>query len=65
MPRIARVNKDECISCGVCVDTVPTVFRFDDENKAEVYDPSGADESEIQGAMDQCPVTCIVWEDEG
>ena len=41
MKRVARVNKGECISCGVCVDTVPAVFRFDAENLAEVYDPNG------------------------
>ncbi len=65
MPRVARVNKGECISCGVCIDTVPSVFRFDADNKAEVYDPAGAEESEIQGAVDLCPVACIYWEEEG
>jgi len=39
MSKVPRVNKGECISCGVCVDTVPAVFRFDGENRAEVYDP--------------------------
>ena len=64
MGKVARVNKGECISCGVCVDTVPAVFRFDAENFAEVYDPEGADEAAIQEAMDLCPVACIYW-DEG
>ena len=40
MKRVPRVNKGECISCGVCVDTAPAVFRFDEENLAEVYDLS-------------------------
>ena len=39
MKQVPRVNKGECISCGVCVDTCPAVFRFDEENRAEVYDP--------------------------
>lgn len=41
MARIPYVLKEECISCGVCVDTVPTVFRFDDDMKAEAFDPAG------------------------
>ena len=63
MNRIAYVVKEECISCGVCVDTVPTVFRFDDDMKAEVFDPEGDTEASIQEAMDLCPVTCIHWKE--
>ena len=44
--------KEMCISCGVCVDTVPAVFRFDADNRAEAYDPKGADEAAIQEAID-------------
>jgi len=48
----------------VCVDTVPGVFRFDEENRAEVYDPNGAGAAAIQEAIDLCPVTCIYWDEE-
>ena len=65
MGKVARVNKGICISCGVCVDLVPAVFRFDADNLAEVYDPKGADEAAIQAAIDLCPVTCIYWDEEG
>ena len=65
MGKVARVNKGECISCGVCVDTVPTVFRFDEEDRAEVYDPYGAEAAAIQEAIDLCPVSCIFWDEEG
>ena len=64
MKRVPRVNKEECISCGVCVDTVPAVFRFDADNLAEVHDPEGADAAAIQEAIDLCPVTCIRWVEE-
>lgn len=64
MKRVPYVNKEECISCGVCVDTVPAVFRFDADNLAEVYDPEGADAAAIQEAIDLCPVTCIRWVEE-
>ena len=65
MSKVARVNKDVCIACGVCIDMLPAVFRFDADNLAEVYDPDGADEAAIQEAMDLCPVSCIVWDEEG
>ena len=63
MAKIPYVDKEVCISCGVCIDTVPTVFRFDDENTAEVFDPVGDTEEAIQGAMDLCPVSCIHWKE--
>ena len=64
MKKVVRVNKEVCISCGVCIDTVPAVFRFDEGNFAEVYDPNGADEAAIKEAIDLCPVACIYWEEE-
>ena len=63
MAKVPYVEKEECTSCNVCVDQVPGVFRMDDDNKAEVFDPSGADESEIQEAIDICPAACIHWRD--
>jgi ferredoxin len=64
MGKVAKVNKGECISCGVCTDTLPEVFRFDADNLAEVYDPNGAAAEKIQEAMDLCPVTSIYWDEE-
>lgn len=63
MAKVPYVDKDECTSCNVCVDMVATVFQMDEENKAEVYDPNGASESEIQDAIDACPVLCIHWKE--
>jgi predicted GIY-YIG superfamily endonuclease/ferredoxin len=65
MARVPVVVKEECISCGACVDACPGVFRLDEENRAEAYDPQGAGEAAIQEAMDLCPVTCIHWEEKG
>lgn len=62
MTKAPWVEKEVCISCGICVTSVPDVFRFDDENKAECYDPNGATEEKIQSdAIDACPVSCISW----
>jgi ferredoxin len=63
MARVPYVDKDECTCCNVCVDMVSSVFQTDEENKAEVYDPNGASEAEIQDAMDACPVLCIHWKE--
>jgi ferredoxin len=62
MARKVEVNEDECISCGLCVANLPAVFRFDDDGKAECFDPEGAPEEDIQAnAIDICPVSCIHW----
>lgn len=62
MAREPFVDQDLCISCGLCIDNLPSVFRFGDSGKAECYDPTGASEEEIQNeAIDICPVSCICW----
>jgi len=63
MAKVPYVDKEECTCCNVCVDTVPGVFQMDDDNKAEVFDPNGASESEIQEAIDICPAACIHWKE--
>lgn len=64
MAKAPWVDQDECISCGLCVDNVPSVFRFAENEKAECYDPQGAAEDVIQSnAIDICPVTCIHWKE--
>jgi ferredoxin len=62
MPGKPVIDQDVCISCRLCVETVPEVFRMNDADLAEVYDPHGAPESKIQEAVDGCPVNCISWE---
>jgi ferredoxin len=62
MAREVWVDEEECISCGLCIDNVPEVFRFADSGKAECFDPAGASEETIQSeAIDACPVQCIHW----
>jgi ferredoxin len=62
MSRNLFVDQDVCISCNLCADTVPDVFRMNDQGVAEVFDPRGASEDLIQEAIDACPVACIHWE---
>lgn len=62
MARDLWVDEDECISCELCINNLPAVFRFAASGKAECYDPDGASEEEIQtDAIDACPVSCIHW----
>lgn len=56
-----QVDQSICMSCELCVKMVPGVFRMDEDGLAEVYDPDGALEGEIQDAIDYCPVKCISW----
>jgi ferredoxin len=62
MPRKLFVDQDVCISCRLCVETVPEVFRMNNDDLAEVYDPLGVTEDKIQEAIDGCPVNCIHWD---
>jgi len=62
MAREAYVDKAVCISCEMCVNMVPNVFRMGDDGFAEVYDANGASEKDIQDAIDSCPVNCIHWQ---
>lgn len=63
MAKVPYVVQEECTECGVCTNTLPAVFQFDEFNKAEVHDPNGASEAEIQEVMDLCPVACIHWKE--
>ena len=62
MARKPYVDQEVCISCQLCVNSVPEVFRMNDDNLAEVHEPYGASEERIQEAIDACPVSCIHWE---
>ena len=62
MARKPYVDKEECTQCELCVNDLPDVFQMDDEGFAEVHDPEGAGEDEIQEVMDNCPAACIHWE---
>ena len=54
-----QVDQDTCIGCGTCVSLCPKVFKIGDTGKAEVSDPAGDSEENIQMAIDSCPVAAI------
>lgn len=58
------VDRDLCIGAAPCVTVAPGVFQLDDENKAYVVDPKGADDETILLAAQACPVQAIILHDE-
>lgn len=57
----AKIDRDGCISCGLCPETCPEVFRMADDGKAEVYveEVPKDKEGEAEEAADGCPVSVI------
>jgi ferredoxin len=53
------VDRGVCIGSGDCVDTAPDVFQLDDEDKAVVVDPDGAQLDDVLTAAGNCPVSAI------
>ncbi|MGE5560388.1 MAG: ferredoxin [Chloroflexota bacterium] len=63
----ARVEKDKCIACGLCVSTCSAVFEFDDDGLAKAKE--GAIDNtlaaDVQAAADGCPTSAIEVDPEG
>lgn len=57
----ATVDKNGCISCGLCTETCPAVFRIGDDGTAEAYVDEIPKEEEVGAleARDNCPVSVI------
>ena len=56
----AIVDTSNCISCGLCINICPEVFRFDADGLAEAYGDITAELQErAEQARDDCPVQVI------
>ena len=55
------VDQDLCISCGLCIDTCPSVFDWNDDGKAHaIVDVVPADaEDDAREALESCPSEAI------
>lgn len=57
------VDKELCISCGNCIEICPEVFKFDDDEKADVIDPKGCgSKCDCDEAAASCPTNAITVE---
>jgi len=60
----AKIDREGCISCGLCPETCPEVFRMADDGYAEVYVdtvPESAEDAAVD-AQENCPVSVITVE---
>ncbi len=52
---------DSCIGCGTCTHLCPKSFEMDEMGKAHGLDNFKNSESEIETAIQACPVNAISW----
>jgi ferredoxin len=55
------VELSDCISCGVCVEVSPEVFRLSDAGYIEVAELETYPTDEVNDAIKYCPTDCISW----
>lgn len=57
----ATIDREGCISCGLCAEVCPKVFRMGKDGPAEVYvDPVPDSEQKAAiEAQESCPVSVI------
>ncbi len=53
---------DGCISCGLCSDLSPEVFRLEDIAVVKEDADFNANESQIKEAAESCPTEVIKYE---
>ncbi len=56
---IVKVDKDKCISCGLCVSICPDAFDLGKDGKAYVKNQKGCEKCDCKEAASSCPVQAI------
>ena len=58
-----KIDSDLCKSCGLCVDSVPDIFKMGDDVAEVITADVSADlEEDVQNAADDCPVEATLVE---
>jgi ferredoxin len=57
------VELSDCITCGVCVELCPAVFRLNSAGFIEIIALSVYPETGVNEAIKFCPTNCIYWEE--
>ena len=59
----ARIDKDSCTACELCVDTCPDVFGMGSDIAEVIVDEVPAEfEDAVREAADECPTEAIIVE---
>jgi ferredoxin len=58
-----EVDQDMCVGSANCVEVAKGAFKLNDEDKAEVDDPSAVSIEDLREAEEQCPVAAILVEE--
>jgi ferredoxin len=56
---VIQIDRELCYGFGDCVASQPAVFELDDDEKATVIDPNGAERDDLVDAASNCPVNAI------
>ncbi len=62
-PRV-EVDQMMCIGSANCVEVAKGAFKLNDEDKAEVDDPTAVSIEDLRKAEEQCPVAAILVEEQ-
>ena len=62
--KLPLVELSDCISCGVCAEVSPEVFRLSDAGYIEITELEIYPEDEVNDAIKYCPTDCIRWVEE-
>jgi len=62
-PRV-EVDQQMCIGSGNCVEVAKGAFKLNDEDIAEVEDPTAVSIEDLRKAEEQCPVAAILVEEQ-
>ena len=59
--KVPIVELSDCILCGVCTESCPTVFKLNETGYIEVIQLNSYPEDEVNEAAKNCPTDCIYW----
>ncbi|MFC1687029.1 ferredoxin [Patescibacteria group bacterium] len=60
----AKVVRELCIGAATCLAVAPDVYELDDENKAVIKNPKGADDQTLLDSAKACPTQAIIITDD-
>ena len=59
-----KIDRTNCIACGMCMQTCPTVFEMASDGMARVmHQPDEGEVETARMAAESCPVSVIQIED--